>query len=124
MSFASVVSAAPVTQGGFEYTPVTKTDEEITISGTETDTVVWVPAAGNKIILMGVAYWSDVQGTFFVESGSTKVIPTSGICSTSGITVIGNGTPIWKGSADATLTYTTTINGIHSILMWGFESDR
>jgi len=28
---------------------------------------------------------------------------------------------IWKGAADATLTYTTTVAADHSILMWGYE---
>jgi len=72
---------------------------------------------------MGVVFNSNVATEFFVEQGTTKVIPTIQETA-SGIVVIGNGTPIWKGGADQTLTFTTTVLGKHSILMWGFESGR
>jgi len=71
--------------------------------------------------MMGVAYWADTISHFLVETGSTTVIPRTGIGTASGIAVISGNYPIWKGSADATLTYTNTIEADHSILMWGYE---
>ena len=117
--FIPVAFAGPVTQAGFAITPQTKTDSAH--CGTETDTVVWTPRSGGKIILMGVMFWSDTLGNFFVETGTTKVIPNCGISTASGISVIDSGFPIWRGTADATLTYTTAVNSDHSILLWGFE---
>ena len=109
-----------INQNGFNITPITYNDTGVYV--TETDTVVWTPASGNSIVLMGVSYFSDTKGTFLVESGSTVVIPTTGIDTQSGTVVIVSAYPIWKGSADETLTYTTdTTSSVHSILMWGFE---
>ena len=124
MVFTSLVYARPVRdayQTGFAITPQTKTHEDH--NAIETDTVVWTPESGKKIVLMGVAYWSDTLGNFFVETGSTKVIPNAGICVASGVTVIDGGYPIWRGATDATLTYTTAIESDHSILLWGFEEN-
>jgi len=54
------------------------------------------------------------------ESGSTAIIPRTQ-CTASGLVVVNSTVPIWKGAADATLTYTTTVASDHSILMWGYE---
>ncbi len=123
MGFTSVVSAAPVTQGGFEYTPVTKT---LTASSSATDTAVWTPASGRKINLLGASFSSNSAANFLIEDGSTAVIPTTYTIA-SGIAVIGNGTPIWKGTADGALTATISgefSNTNYTILLWGFESSR
>lgn len=117
--FVPNVFAGTIEQAGFAVTPQTKTHSDVT--GIETDTVVWTPESGRKIILMGIAYWSDTLGNFFVESDSTKVIPTCGISTASGVTVIDGGYPIWRGEVDATLTYTVAVDCDHSILMWGYE---
>ena len=120
--FASIVEigGGKVDSSGFSYVPVTKTDSTTTDS-TETDTIVWTPSSGSKIVLLGVKFNSANATTLLVETGSTAVIPTTE-CAASGQIVIGNGTPIWKGTADETLTYTVPINGRHSILMWGYET--
>jgi len=108
-----------VFQHGFDITPQTKT--RTNLSGVNTDTVLWTPASGKKIVLMGVSYWADAISRFYVKSGSTMVIPTSGNDIASGIVVISGAYPIWKGAADATLTYTTPISNEHTILLWGYE---
>ncbi len=104
---------------GFSYTPVTKTDSEL-VGSTETDTVVWIPASGKKIVLNGIKFNSDTATTLLVENGTIAVIPTTE-CTASGQIVIASATPIWQGSADETLTYTVAISGRHSILLYGYE---
>lgn len=117
--FISTAFGAIDSIGGFYYTTKTKTHTETT--GAETDKTVWTPASGSKIVLLGVKFSSDTATSLLVESGSTAVIPTSE-CTASGQVVIGNGVPIWQGSADESLTYTTGTAGSHSILMWGYEN--
>lgn len=125
MLIATPVWAGNVVQGGFSYTPVTNTFTTDTTGKDRalTDEVIWTPASGNRIILMGVSYSAGGGASFLVEQGSTAVIPKSHL-STSGTVVIGNGTPIWKGGADEALSLTTTNILTHSITMWGFESTR
>ena len=110
--------------GGYDFTPVTHTDTNASDANTqtaETDTVVWTPASGRKITLLGVNFTSETATTLLVETGSTAVIPITE-CTASGQIVIGNGNPIWRGSANETLTYTTGSAGRHSILMYGYEN--
>ena len=118
--FVSTAFGAIDSHGGFAFITKTKTDSDIV--GTETDTIVWTPASGMRITLLGVKFSSDTATTLLVETGSTAVIPTSE-CTASGQVVIGNGVPIWQGAANETLTYTTDIAGRHSILLWGYESN-
>jgi len=113
-----------VYQEGYTFTTLTKTDtnaDDAYTATTETDTVVWTPASGKKIYLMGMKFNSDTATTLLVESGSTAVVPFTE-CTASGQVVIQSSVPIWVGDADATLTYTTGTKGRHSIMMWGFES--
>lgn len=110
--------AGNVTHTGFDLSIKTKTDTGT--NGTETDTVVWTPASGARIVLMGYQFNSDTATILLVESGTTAVIPKTH-CTASGIRVMNSSTPIWEGAADATLTYTVDTAGDHSILMWGYE---
>ncbi len=122
---ATPLFAAADIFSGYSMTPVTKTDSNAsdTLTNTsETDTVVWTPASGQKIVLMGVRFTSDTATTLLVETGSTAVIPVSE-CGASGLVVVGTGFPIWQGTDDATLTYTVGTAGRHSILMYGYETD-
>lgn len=120
----SLCFAAIVNDGGVAYTPVTKTHTGgSTLQIIETDRVVWTPASGQKIVLLGVKYSSDLATTLLIENGSTAIVPVTE-CTASGQIVVGNGTPIWKGGADETLTYTTNAVSRHSILMWGYETSN
>lgn len=113
-------SQTNIDQTGFPFDPITKTDTAVT--GAETDEVVWTPASGKKIVLMGVKFNSDTATSLLVESSTTAVIPTTE-CTASGQIVINSSVPIWKGTDDATLTYTTGTSGRHSILLYGYEVD-
>ncbi len=112
------IGGGKVDSSGFSYTPVTKTDSAAI--GAESDKTVWTPASGNKIVLLGVKFSSDTATTLLIEMSSTAVVPITE-CTASGQVVVGNGTPIWQGGANETLTYTTGTSGRHSILLWGFE---
>ena len=117
--------------GGYAWTPVTKT---YSTEGIASGTVVWRPASGNKIVLMG-AIFSNKTGvtantTLELETGwvatgptggnGTDVIPPMNIA--SGPIVIGTGVPIWKGETDATLTITTNEELTPAITLWGYET--
>ena len=127
--FTTFAFAGVVTHGGFQFEPQTKTS---TLSTAEnTDTTVWTPASDNKIVLMGVMFsakdttgCAELQLSTKVNNVYTTVIPEI-YASASGVVVIGNGTPIWKGDADETLVATTTgINVRHSVLLWGYETTQ
>ncbi len=130
------IGGGKVDSSGFSYTPITKTYQ---VEGTNTVTgqVVWTPASSNKIVLMGVSFSSEDKAEFTLETDvvltgsdvktATTVVPNT-YCIASGIVVIGNGTPIWEGSADDILylgTWSGAIAGNenpHSILLWGYEN--
>lgn len=123
--YANIVSlgGGSAKTSGFDYTPVTKTDtnaDDANTYTTETDTVVWTPDSGKSIVLMGMYFTSDTATTLRVENGSVLVAPLFE-CTASGLVVINASSPIWKGSADETLTYTVGTKGRHSILMYGYE---
>lgn len=118
--------------GGYAWTPVTKT---YSTEGTTSGVVVWRPASGHKIVLMGamISYSGVLSPNPSVEIETaydstfkfgTDVIPPVDV--TSGPVVIGTGSPIWKGGADATLTI--SIGGIQggsmipAITLWGYET--
>ncbi len=116
-------SQTNIDQTGFPFTPVTKTDtnaDDVSTMTKETDTVVWTPTSGKKIVLMGTKFNSSVATTLLVESGSTAVIPLTE-CTASGQIVVQSSTPIWEGATNETLTYTNGTVGRHSILLWGYE---
>ena len=121
--------------GGYAFTPITKT---YSVKGTDTVSgqVVWTPASGKKIVLLGASFSSASAAEFVLESnGATysaatvsSVIPTSN-CTTSGLINIGNGNPIWKGETNKSL-YLGTRSGVakgvsnpHSILLYGYETN-
>ncbi len=119
------VFAATVNQGGFAFTPVGHTDtnsNDANTETTETDTVVWAPASGRKIVLMGLAFTSAVATTLQIETGTTVIGPLAEVTA-SGLFVVTSSTPIWQGDEDATLTYTVGSPGRHSIMFWGYETD-
>ena len=131
--FASLAYAGIESIGGYAWTPITKT---YSTEGTASGMVVWRPASGNKIVLMGAMIWSKngvpSNTTIELETGwvasgptggnGTDIIPPMNI--TSGPVVIGTGCPIWKGDADATLTITTNNSFTPAITLWGYETSN
>lgn len=86
-----------------------------------TDSVIWTPAAGYRIVLQGCVLSSDAANKIELESSNTDVIPPQHFESYGSLVIQGGGTAIWTGTADATLAWTTTTNATASIVCWGFE---
>ena len=77
-----------------------------TASGAAADTVLWTPASGFRIILMGCVISSEAAALVELESSDVDVVPPIQGGS-QGASTIGFGTfPLWVGAADATLTFT------------------
>ena len=135
------IGGGKVDSSGYSYTPVSHAYEVVpTHDGVNTITgqVVWTPASGKSIVLMGVMFSAEDKTAFTVEADVVEDSVTSGVfeattvipdsyCTASGIVVIGNGTPIWKGSADSALYFGAVEGGYEvetnafSILLWGYE---
>ena len=136
LCFAQTAFAGNVSQAGFTYTPVTKT-YSTTAKGTISGRLVWEPANGKHIVLMGVMASTANTALFDLETdialdgsgnvrSATKVVPTTHLAS-SGIMVIGNGTPIWQGTDSGDKLYygSQQVTGCyrgHSVLLWGYEA--
>ena len=131
--FTTVAFAGVVTQGGFRYTPLTKTYSGHNDYGE--DNTIWNPS-GNYIVLMGITFSSNNYASFSLSNIDdaqqvyTTVIPT--IYNTaSGVITIGNGTPIWQGTDALILTTTGTVvddagtdtggDTDLSVILWGYE---
>jgi len=123
----SVAFAGYVEVGGF-YTPTTKT-----YSGTAqaSGTIVWAPATGKKIVLMGLigsfsnAFATEAQlGTGIKSDGSgTFVDVISMLCLASGPIVVTSGVPIWQGATNGTLAVNTNRAVKGTFTIWGYEKD-
>jgi len=128
--------AGNVRQAGYAYTPVHKTWNS-TSAGTVSGLAVWTPPSGERIVLLGVAFSSETAMEFTIETDivwgnlgqtqmdtATIIVPVIS-CAESGIVTVGNGTPIWKGTADQIL-YLGTFGDFgefhdRSLLLWGYE---
>lgn len=126
----SLAYAGYVEIGGF-YPPVTKT-----YSGTDqaSGTIVWAPASGKKIVLMGMlgSFAGPVRNTTTGSLGTgidattgfgtfVEVIPFVNIA--SGPIVITSGVPIWQGATNGTLSATTSGRVTAGVVLWGYEKD-
>ena len=100
-----------------EYTPINKPS---TYTTAQTDTLVWMPAAGKRIVLLGVLLTTDTAMNIRIKTGAVDVIPPCFFAANGGAVISGQGV-IWKGEVDATLTITSSAAGNHSVLLWGYE---
>lgn len=90
-------------------------------SAAQSKTAIWTPASGKRIILMGAYFSSDTATTAEVESGSRDIIPPTYVGVTGG-SVIGFGEyPIWIGTDDEALTFSSSATGNCSVLLVGLE---
>lgn len=101
-----------------DYTTVTK---NANTTDANTDAVIWTPASGKRIILMGAAFSADATDTLFMEVSTTTIIPVQYLGANVPDVLSGGGRPIWEGATDQALTYTTTTSANTSIFLWGYE---
>lgn len=88
-----------------QFQTITKT---ATATTAQTDTTLWDPAAGKRIILMGCVISSQFAQTVELEVSDVDVVPPL-YFESYGIKTLGTGYgPLWEGALDAILTYSTT----------------
>ena len=90
-------------------------------STAQTDTAIWTPATGKKIVLVGIVFSTDTAMNIMVENGSTSIIPPMYMAANGGAVISGGDAPIWVGDTDAVLTITSSATGNHSVLLYGYE---
>lgn len=87
----------------------------------QTDTAIWTPVSGKRIVLVGVVFSTDTAMNMKVETGTTSIIPPMYMAANGGAVISGGDAPIWIGDKDATLTITSSASGNHSVLLYGYE---
>lgn len=102
------------------YTTVTKTDNK---SAAQTDTTLWTPASGKRIILQGVVVSTNAANNVDLEVSDVDVVPPLYLAANGGGVIQSGGAPIWIGATDASLTYTTSAATNVSVLAWGYEEE-
>lgn len=90
-------------------------------STAQTATVIWTPASGSRIALMGVSVSSLTAQTTKVLLGTTVVVPIQYTGANGNVTIGDGVTPIAVGATDETLNYTTTASVATSVMGWGYE---
>lgn len=119
----TIADPSALTMGArFVYNPsnMTKTGN---FSVQQTDTAVWTPAAGKKIVLMGAYFTSDAILTLELEDSNVDVIPPTYTAVKGGASITAGPAPIWIGDDDDTLDISSDQAGDFSVLVWGYEID-
>ena len=91
------------------------------VSAVVSASTIWTPAADHSIALLGCSIAMQGANTVKVQSSGTDVIPSQYFESAGGRMIGGGNFPIWVGSADATLTWTTTTAAATTIMCFGYE---
>lgn len=90
------------------FTTITK---PATATSAQTDTTLWDPAAGKRIVLMRCTISSWLAQTVELEDDDGDVVPPL-YFESYGIKELGNGyAPIWEGNVNEVLTYSTSASG-------------
>ncbi len=90
-------------------------------SSAQTNTVLWTPTTGSRIILQGCAISSDATQTTKVLLNTTVVIPVQYSGASTGVVITNGGAPIAVGDINEILKYTTTTTANTSIVCVGYE---
>ena len=118
---AALVCAAPASADvpSRDFTTQTKT---ATATANVTDSVIWTPASGKRIVLQGAIFCATAAAdNVELETGTTDVIPPFAIDSYGCRTFSAGAAALWMGSTDATLNYTARSAGTVSVTLWGYE---
>lgn len=90
-------------------------------TGEQTDNPLWTPEAGNRVVLLGCAFSSDTATTIELEVSNVDVLPPVYLTVHSNAAIEGSGFPIYRGTADQALDWTSSGPGTATITCWGFE---
>src|SRR3990167_901055 len=104
LGLVGVASTAHADRPSDQFQTITKT---ATATTAQTDTTLWDPAAGKRIILMGCVISAKFAQTVELEVANVDVVPPIYFDS-YGTIPLGTGYgPLWEGEVDAILTYST-----------------
>lgn len=90
-------------------------------STAQTAKVIWTPASGSRIAVMGCSISSLTAQTTRLYLGTTEIIPIQYTGANGNAPLGGGATPLAVGAADETLNYTTTASVATSVVCWGYE---
>lgn len=101
-----------------DYTTLTKIENT---TDAQTDTTIWTPASGYRIVVQAIYLTADATQTVFFEVGSTTKIPVQYIGANVPVPLTNGGRPILTLAADEALTYTSTTSANTSVMVVGYE---
>lgn len=104
-----------------DYTTVTKI---ATATGVISDSTLWDPDSGKRIVLLGVFVSSDVFVDIELEVSDVDAINPIHLESPGSKLIESGGRPIWVGAKDDILRWSTNVQPITaniSIMIWGYE---
>jgi len=101
-----------------EYTTLTKT---ATATSNQTDVAIWTPASGKGIALQGCLFSAAEAGNIELEVADVDVLPPIAMPSGGLESASAGEALLYQGAVDAVLRWTTTINGPHAVMCWGYE---
>lgn len=81
--------------------------------------VLWTPGTGRRILIMGVIFSTDTAMNIQVEEGGRVLVPPIDLPADGGANILfPNGLML---GVDVALSYTSSANGGHSVMMYGKE---
>ena len=100
------------------YNLVTKSATSAAIAS---DTVLWTPASGKRIAVMGCAVSSGGAQQTLLELNNEPVLPRIYTAADTNYQTAVGSTPLRVGATDETLTYTTSSTTTTTIVCTGYE---
>lgn len=101
-----------------KYTVQTKSATSTSIVS---DTVLWTPASGERIVVMGCAVSSGGAQQTLLEISDAPILPMIYTAADTVFQAAPSEFPLKVGSADQTVTYTTTSPTTTTIVCTGYE---
>lgn len=101
-----------------DYSTVTKIDNQ---TDAQTDTTIWTPTSGYRLVIQGIYLIADTTQTVFFEVGSTTKIPVQYLIAGVPSPIELGGRPILTLETDEALTYTSTTGANTSVIVVGYE---
>ena len=95
-----------------------KTDNQSTA---QTDTTLWDPAEGKRIMLTSLVLSTDTAMNIFFEVGADYVVPPVYLPENGSGNILFD--PALELPVDGVLTYTSSAAGNHSVAAYGWEAD-
>jgi len=93
------------------------------LSGAQTDTDLWLPSDGRKIVIMGFHISKETAGQVDFKDEDGVALFTAQLAAGENLPIDSGVEPFWVGKKSKKITLTTTgANGIF-ISIWGHEDD-